>query len=577
MGHIREIRPVKAHSGSLTLQAETGAGRNYFLHSVYDPEAEAQNWLKWVRLTPNTAYLVYGFGFGYYVKALLDKLPENCRIFVIEYSYEESFARAAAQLWPDMRWMADKRIVYLTGPNIRNIVGAAVEYIRTNVLDTITVCRHFAVMQLFPEFFRQLEDELVREVMDQLALNVGFALKYGLLYLENCWRNLPHIFSSPGNGQYTDMFNGMPAIIVASGPSLDKNVDLLHHYLDKAVIIAASTAIGALNKRGIVPHFLVAIDPNPAMYQVLCHDIGTASTLVATYDTDKDLIARYPGPKLFCRASGGDDLAQLAKYLPAVTVLQRSLSGATVAFEFANHIGADPIIFIGQDMAFAEGRSHATGVRTNYNENDPQSSYYWVKGQNGEVLKANRFLKDLREYFISRIATVYKNKTIINATEGGAYLDGAMHMPLREAATQYFGRTIDVAGNIARVHKQFTPANPKRLLQAIQSLGETAGKVIKEITSLNNEEFRAGLTVAEAIECYQKAFAKLRKSNIYPFIAFYIDACYLRQVYEHREGCPAAQQLADWEELFRRVEQALTLISSQVDATVLSLQNKRKI
>ena len=50
------------------------------------------------------------------------------------------------------------------------------------------------------------------------------------------------------------------AIIVASGPSLDKNIELLAEIQDKVVIVTALRSVPVLNAAGIKPDIVVQLD-----------------------------------------------------------------------------------------------------------------------------------------------------------------------------------------------------------------------------------------------------------------------------------------------------------------------------
>ena len=52
----------------------------------------------------------------------------------------------------------------------------------------------------------------------------------------------------------------MPAIVVAAGPSLNKNIDELKRAKGKAFIIAVDTAIKPLLKKGIIPDMFAIVD-----------------------------------------------------------------------------------------------------------------------------------------------------------------------------------------------------------------------------------------------------------------------------------------------------------------------------
>jgi len=72
--------------------------------------------------------------------------------------------------------------------------------------------------------------------------------------------------NSPNVGIFFDKFKDVPIIIVSTGPSLDKNIDLLKEAKGRALIISAGSALRPLLMRNIKPDFFAIIDPQDITY-----------------------------------------------------------------------------------------------------------------------------------------------------------------------------------------------------------------------------------------------------------------------------------------------------------------------
>ena len=59
-------------------------GGEFYLHSRFDPLEEARFLVKDVPLRERTLYVVLGFGLGYHVKALLQRIPQSSHVIVME-------------------------------------------------------------------------------------------------------------------------------------------------------------------------------------------------------------------------------------------------------------------------------------------------------------------------------------------------------------------------------------------------------------------------------------------------------------------------------------------------------------
>ncbi|MBA3816485.1 MAG: motility associated factor glycosyltransferase family protein, partial [Parachlamydiaceae bacterium] len=92
---------------------------------------------------------------------------------------------------------------------------------------------------------------------------LGYA-QGGLYFFNNFFNNILKLPNSYNGASLSGKFKGLPAIICGAGPSLDKNFDVLSKLHSRALIFAGATAFNALNAKGISPHIVVGIDPNPA-------------------------------------------------------------------------------------------------------------------------------------------------------------------------------------------------------------------------------------------------------------------------------------------------------------------------
>ena len=117
-------------------------------------------------------------------------------------------------------------------------------------------------------------------------------------------------------------------------------------------------------------------------------------------------------------------------------------SVAILNFSIAQHLGCSPIILIGQDLAFSQdGKAHTgdTGYDDHGDDNlqdQSQSDLVEVIGYNGEKLETKKWWKIFKEWFELKI--VKDDIHCIDATEGGAYIEGTEVMTLKEVAEKYF-------------------------------------------------------------------------------------------------------------------------------------------
>lgn len=581
----------KAHNGSLTAQLRLASGRSFYLHSRWDPEREAADWLAQVERRPNTLYLILGFGLGYHVRALLDKLPKNSQIVVIDYSQTDNTSQLAFRNLPDPSWMTDDRVKVYCGPDIRVLAEILYGELRKKKIKRITKCYHFPTMQAYPEFYQQIDSELVTRTEEMFRMNVTVADEGRQIIIQNFWKNLPHICANPGIRPFKDRFKGIPAVIVSSGPSLNKNIHQLAEYRDQALIIASGSAMGALRAAAIEPHFFAVADPFPNVFNSLKRNFCKRTTLLAYYDTEPRTIAQYPGHRCFSyKPAGNFYAAEIQKLLPPSDQLDIVASVAMMAFQFALYCGADPIIFIGQDCAFAEGVAHAAGVDSVYDFERLAKNIVTVTGHHGEQLQTDLAYKAVLEGFVQQIAALGDTRKIINATEGGAYMKGAEHIPLALAGARYFGKTQKLSAAIDQCFTEFQSIDNKPVMEYLrrladelqkmqmaihQSLEDTAGYSTSEIA---DGRIRVNLDLAKArddqfIDRMKRLLRFVQDSTVYPFVASYLGTLLDQLAYQQNEEMDADEELLAYailrghalfiiEKVHSYVEETLTVLTA---------------
>ncbi|MHC4696700.1 MAG: motility associated factor glycosyltransferase family protein, partial [Planctomycetota bacterium] len=253
-------------------------------------------------------------------------------------------------------------------------------------------------------------------------------------------------------------FAGDPAIVISAGPSLSRNIDQLAELKGRAVLCAVQTTLRPLIERGIVPDFVTSLDfheMSRKFFEGVDHLEDTH--LVAEPKATWHVIDDYPGPvslldNAWARMVIGDHLA-------ARGGLQAGATVAHLAFYLAVYMGCDPIIFVGQDLAFTGHVFYVPGVeihrawQSEINRFNTMEQKEWdrivrnrpilrrVPGVDGGELYTDDLLLTYLEQFETDIAAVPGR--VINATEGGARIRGTDTMTLCEATERFCIREID--------------------------------------------------------------------------------------------------------------------------------------
>lgn len=270
----------------------------------------------------------------------------------------------------------------------------------------------------------------------------------------------------PTIARLRDAFAGVPAVVVAAGPSLDKNVHLLEQWQDRGVIICVGTSLRKCVSIGVTPPITIAIEAQDIMRQFA--DIAEVADTYTFYQLKcfADLW-RLPSLGSFTFISNHHDAKWLVERLGHEDVmLEIGGSVATAAYKLALHLGCDPVVLVGQDLAFGEaGQSHADGIGTGGVENITQQnmtqvltdkesedkSLVVVDGYYGKPVVTKTNLRNYLMWFEEHIPlAVREGKRVINATEGGARIRHAQQMSFAEATENFLGEPLNVRERLAR-------------------------------------------------------------------------------------------------------------------------------
>lgn len=433
-----EVRATADQQLSLRL-----AGRA--LCSAVSPLREAESWAATVDTSRATHLVLFGLGLGYHLEALRRRtaLP----LVVLEPSAEVihvALSRRELKL-PDVRIVGGLA-------ELRDCLAAVL-----GAGDLVEVQGWPPSRRLFSAVFDGTQAAVRAAV--ELAQVSGATLDRRLrVWVRHLLENLPRCVGlTPARG-LSDARRGYPAIVVAAGPSLDRNAEQLRRAAGRATVIAVNTAAGALEQAQVQADYIVALEVLDVSCQLeqLAHNVGTPR-----------LLASWSHPALF--QPEGVDLLPFPvanAYFEQVSVACGLGSGlgvggsvSSAAFGLARMMGADPIILVGQDLAYSGDRVYARGTAFDQirMERDGESARLtnleakrrigaslpeadttrerwalerapgWGGGEVATTIEFNYF-----RYAFEALARQIQGTELINATEGGAHIEGYAERPLAE-------------------------------------------------------------------------------------------------------------------------------------------------
>ena|GEM_PF-5282826 len=279
-------------------------------------------------------------------------------------------------------------------------------------------------------------------------------------FVAHAIENLASIAAWPSVAALRDAFRGQPAVLVSAGPSLDKNIEVIRRFKGKALIVAASHALLALHRAGIDPDMVVVIEAQDVRYHFEGVPVDRIGSLVLAAAVRPELFA-LPVERFITFAANPMIDTWVYEGLEEHLPIRAGGSVSTVAFSVATILGCDPIIVVGQDLSFPDGRYYAattcdgdarvalttdgTGrvveASEAYRKLEPEGPenifLREVPGYHGGSVPTSFALRRAWAWFVDEAKRQTGERTLLNCTEGGAYIEGMEHVPLEQAAVRY--------------------------------------------------------------------------------------------------------------------------------------------
>ena len=447
-------QPIKSKDGTANLLITHGVERKP-LYSMEGWQKEIEMRLESAEFKSSHATMIIGMGLGFYLKGALEKAEEGHKFLVVEPN--ASMMKLALSESDLSEYILDKKI--LIAPTIDD-VSFSVEFIHEKYVidDWIIFIEGYTIQN---NNYAEISFAAIN-LLNQVRCNIGTIIGAGKQIADNDIANLPYTIHRRGVTELENLYQGRPAILVSTGPSLKKNLHYLIENQDKAIIVACGQALRPLLSYGITPDFICSVDfgeVNLTHYEGL---METGVPLVALNQSYDKLLARWKGPVFVSTSQFISTLPdhdnRIHKLLSNKGSLMQGGSVAHMCFGLAIAMGCEPIIMIGQDLAYDNEQSHfeqadSRGIlkqdpngETKWEVTDPRCNLHGKDYSMGVLI-------DVEGYFMNAVKTnvglasfitsfehftkMFPELKIINATEGGCHIPGTIRMSLSKVLKEY--------------------------------------------------------------------------------------------------------------------------------------------
>lgn len=428
------IQNAVAKDGELYLTIQKEA-KEYRLNSSYNPRHEARKWVgQYSFNNMNTVIAMFGIGTGTFAREIMKNRGTGDLFFLYEPCPELFFYVLNHYDITDI--INDNRLILtIEGMNEFEFHNQLQNAVNITNIATQMRCIHSYYDKIFPEscikFWKELKDNLVNA-----RTNINTGIVFGQRFIKNSLFNTKYIKDSICLMDLKEHFQtDVPAIIVAAGPSLQRNIEQLKRAKGKAYLFVVDRILDYVLDEGLEPDFIVTIDPiKPIEYFTKRTDvkIPLLCELVANWE----VLDCHKGRKIVfsCNPYFTKMYERLGKTPPK---LMTGASVATAAFAACVELGFKRIVLVGQDLAYDGELTHAGGVA----EKIDSPGNAMVEGIGNEQVRTRRDWYAFLIWFKDMI-TICKEVEVIDAKDRGAKIQGATVMSLKEVIDNYCTREI---------------------------------------------------------------------------------------------------------------------------------------
>lgn len=406
-----------------------------YVLSKYTPKCDAIRNIGEDKGNKQTTWIVIGFALGYLVKELLEDISDELNIIVIEPN--EELLNLQMEYEDNAQLRQKKNVHFLCGKIDYVFREKLKECIPDSEIDNIKIVCMNVYVRFYYEYCNQIK-EAVEDAIYMRIIDMNTVQKYNKLYTENVIKNRYDIADSYQFERLKDVYKDIPAVVVSAGPSLQKNIEYIKNF--NGLILVGNRTLAPVLENGNKPDYMFVADPEDIVFDTTRGTMQEDIPLIANDNANNKLIDQHKGKKYFIQTnSNAEELLGVSH----IGKLQMGGSVATLCASAAQYMGCNPIILIGQDCAYTDMQIYsndcANTLFTDKMRNDSDFmdiSKIWIDEYYGGKVLSSMDLVSFARWFEKFIES-HPEITVINATEGGALIRGAINKPFKEVVEEY--------------------------------------------------------------------------------------------------------------------------------------------
>ncbi|MFD2655566.1 motility associated factor glycosyltransferase family protein [Gracilibacillus thailandensis] len=446
--HIISLQKSKTNLPTITIDVH---GRQAFLHSKYDPEKEAQRFIEAniEKIREKKHVFIYGMGLGYHIEEIIRRFPD-ISITVYEPNIDVFH-----------KLMESRKLSNILKSNVKRLyVETTLESRRQGLIDFANMVLDDVFILILPSYERAFSQEtqafmsMFTEIIKQKKQNYLANYTFEKKWVYNSIYNLYETLSSPTFFNIDKrILTDKPVILIAAGTSLDDEIENLKFIKSNklAYLFSVGSAVNTLLANDIYPDGHFSYDPKFDNQEKVFKDILERNLdsipLIFGTSIGFEKLSEYPGEKYHVVTSQDTVSSFYVNSESEILKVSDAPTISVIALQILFHMEVSKIILVGQNLAFRGEHSYSKAI---YYRNTKEKRQHRKKIQIetidvfGNTIYTSPALERMKKAMEALIKELSSSKVeIINATNGGAHIDGTKYIPLQEVMKDLSEQVVD--------------------------------------------------------------------------------------------------------------------------------------
>lgn len=453
-------------SNNFTLAVISEEGKRVYLHSKINPISDKT--LEQIHASKSNTLIVLGLALGYHITNILPSISAK-KIIIIEH---EKGLKEEIEKNKINNLFCDKRILCVENCSISTFQKLLPQLLEDKT-STILIADHHPSVRAFPMYYGEIK-KTINDYLSKTISDISTIDRFGKIFFKNAIKNISYLCKTKTINCFINKFTKYDAVIVSSGPSLDKSLSSLQKNQNKIFIIAADSAVQTLISSNILPDFIVSIDPQPYTWEHLQNApkasiyLKSLSANFSKNDNDFFYLNTHP-------------LCQLIKSIDNTIESMDANTGNVTgdALVIAKKFAFNKIYILGLDSSFPENSIYSKGSAyqkrfsftiDRFNSLDTKNFNYIYKNSSNLIVDNKKTRKSFLHYKAQIEKTISSFNNVFQIVKGS--------LPLKNA--QILNDINEVEHNL--------PLNKKEILQEILNKANNYSFTSSQILALTKKE-----------------------------------------------------------------------------------------